>query len=97
MISLKTEWDPKAKDSVNKYGPAEPSGTVDRYKSEKHGEVEVSDPFSWLETPSGRREKWIKGENKLAHKFLGRNLHRSALEQRMGESFHHEAVSVFLV
>jgi len=40
-----------------KYPPARRSDHVDTYKSEKHGEVKVPDPYDWLETYSEETEK----------------------------------------
>ena len=42
---------------VNGYPPARRSDHIDAWKSKKHGEVKVHDPYEWLESNSEETEK----------------------------------------
>lgn len=50
-----TPWTP------NTYPKARRGDHVDVYKSEKHGEVPVHDPYQWLEENSEETTAWVEG------------------------------------
>ena len=50
-----TPWTPNA------YPKARRSDHVDVYKSEKHGDVHVPNPYQWLEENSAETTAWVEG------------------------------------
>jgi prolyl oligopeptidase len=50
-----TPWTP------NSYPKARRGDHVDVYKSEKHGDVRVHDPYQWLEENSEETTAWVEG------------------------------------
>ncbi|KAH7907477.1 prolyl oligopeptidase [Hygrophoropsis aurantiaca] len=69
-----TPWTP------NQYPPARRSDHVDVYKSEKHGEVRVSDPYQWLEEHSEETDKWTTAQDAFTRSYLDKNADRAKLE-----------------
>ncbi|KAH7926038.1 hypothetical protein BV22DRAFT_1128529 [Leucogyrophana mollusca] len=72
-----TPWTP------NQYPPARRSDHVDVYKSEKHGEVRVSDPYQWLEEHSEETDKWTTAQDAFTRAYLDKNADRSKLENEI--------------
>lgn len=54
----------------NTYPPAAREGHVDTYKSEKHGEVKVPDPYKWLEVDSPQTEAWTTAQEQYTNTYL---------------------------
>ncbi|GJJ16277.1 hypothetical protein Clacol_010573 [Clathrus columnatus] len=52
------------------YPTARRADTFESFKSEKHGEVKVHDPYRWLESSSEETEKWINNQVEFTSKFL---------------------------
>ncbi|EIW79415.1 hypothetical protein CONPUDRAFT_60260 [Coniophora puteana RWD-64-598 SS2] len=72
-----TPWTP------NRYPQARRSDHVDVYKSEKHGEVRVPNPYRWLEEHSEETERWINAQAEFTKEYLSKNPDREVLEQEI--------------
>ena len=66
-----TPWTP------NTYPKARRGDHVDVYKSEKHGQVPVQDPYQWLEKNSEETTAWVEGVQTDALVLLKRGLTES--------------------
>ena len=86
--SAKTEWTPAA----STYPPSRKSDHVNVYKSEKHGEVRVPDPFDWLEENTEETDAWTTAQADFTRTFLDKNPHRQALEKELRANFDFEKV-----
>lgn len=62
------------------YPPARRDDHVDVYKSAKHGEVKVHDPYVWLETPNDEQRTWINDQVAMTNEYLDRIPERSKLK-----------------
>ncbi|EJD00885.1 prolyl oligopeptidase [Fomitiporia mediterranea MF3/22] len=87
MNSYKTLWDPQ------EYPHTRRSDHVDIYKSEKHGEVKVTDPYNWLEKHGAETDAWTTAQAEFTRKFLDQNPHRNDLEHQLRENFDYEKFS----
>ena len=85
----KTEWKPAA----NPYPASRKSDHVNVYKSEKHGEVRVPDPFNWLEQNTEETDAWTTAQADFTRAFLDKNPHRVSLENELRANFDFEKVS----
>ena len=63
-----------------RYPPARRSEVIDVYKSETRGEVEVPDPYQWLEGTTEETHNWKTAQEALMKQYLERNLNRQLLE-----------------
>jgi prolyl oligopeptidase len=63
-----------------RYPPARRSEAIDVYKSEARGEVEVPDPYQWLEATTEETHNWTTAQEALMKEYLERNLNRQLLE-----------------
>ena len=64
----------------SRYPPAHRSEAIDVYKSEARGEVEVPDPYQWLEASTEETQNWTTAQEALLKEYLGRNSDRQLLE-----------------
>lgn len=74
------------------YPSSRRSDHVDVYKSEKHGEVRVPDPYNWLEQNSEETEQWTTIQADFTRKFLDQYPHRNDIENQLRDSFNYEKV-----
>ena len=82
----------------NRYPPARRSDHVDVYKSEKHGEVRVHDPYQWLEQNTEETEQWTTAQEKFTRQYLDQNPERKDLEDQIRNNMDYAKVRrVFLV
>ncbi|TBU27685.1 prolyl oligopeptidase [Dichomitus squalens] len=77
MPANPTPWVP------NRYPPARRSDHVDVYKSEKHREVRVHDPYHWLEQNTDETEQWTTAQEKFTREYLDQNPERKDLEDQI--------------
>lgn len=75
--TMTTPWTP------NQYPKARRSDHVDVYKSEKQGEVRVSDPYQWLEQQSQETDQWTTAQDQFTRSYLDTNPARTKLEQEI--------------
>lgn len=75
--SMITPWIP------NRYPKARRSDHVDVYKSEKRGEVRISDPYQWLEQQSEETNQWTTAQDQFTRSYLDKNPARTKLEQEI--------------
>jgi len=59
-----TPWVP------NKYPPTRRSDHVDVYKSEAKGQVQVADPYQWLEKNSAETDEWVTAQEAFTRAYL---------------------------
>jgi len=64
----------------SRYPPTRRSEVIDVYKSETRGEVEVPDPYQWLEATTEETHNWKTAQEALMKQYLERNLNRQLLE-----------------
>jgi hypothetical protein len=81
-----TPWTP------NQYPDARRSDHVDIYKSEKHGEVRVADPYQWLEQNTEETDKWTSAQDAFTRTYLDKNPDRVKLEQEIRANTDYEKV-----
>lgn len=70
---------------------------VDIYQSAAQGEVEVSDPYRWLEGDvrvSAEVEAWVTAQNAVTNRYLENLPGRSMIAARLRELWDYERVSV---
>ncbi|THH11283.1 hypothetical protein EW145_g767 [Phellinidium pouzarii] len=84
MSSQKTAWTP------NKYPSSRRSDHVDVYKSEKHGQVRVPDPYNWLEENGPETDAWTTAQANFARNYLDQYPHREDLGCRLRENYNYE-------
>lgn len=84
----RTLWTP------GRYPDAPRSGRVDKYKSEKHGDVDVNDPYEWLEHNSRETELWTNAQVALTRNYLDQNLDRQGLEDDIRNNSNYTKVAV---
>lgn len=82
-----TPWTP------NQYPDARRSDHVDIYKSEKHGEVRVADPYQWLEQNTEETDKWTSAQDAFTRTYLDKNPDRVKLEQEIRANTDYEKFS----
>jgi hypothetical protein len=58
---MTTTWNAPTPWTPNGYPKARQGDHEDVYKSEKHGEVRVHDPYQWLEENSEETTAWVEG------------------------------------
>lgn len=86
--NMQSQWTP------NRYPPARRSDHVDVYKSEKHGEVRVADPYQWLEHSSEETEGFVNAQVALTREFLDSNPDRQKLEDEIRNNSDYAKVSL---
>ncbi|KIK99823.1 hypothetical protein PAXRUDRAFT_30278 [Paxillus rubicundulus Ve08.2h10] len=82
-----TPWTP------NQYPDARRSDHVDIYKSEKHGEVRVADPYQWLEQNTEETDKWTSAQDAFTRTYLDNNPDRVKLEKEIRANTDYEKFS----
>jgi prolyl oligopeptidase len=65
------------------YPPARRSSHVDVYKSESKVEVNVCDPYRWLEENSEETEQWTTAQEAYTRTYLDQNPDRKKLEDEI--------------
>ena len=86
MPSVPTAWVP------SRYPSARRSDHVDVYKSEKHGEVRVHDPYQWLEHNTDETEQWTTAQEKFTREYLDLNPERKELEDEIRKNLDYAKV-----
>ena len=81
-----TPWTP------NQYPPARRSDHVDVYKSKKHGDVRVADPYQWLEEPTDETDAWSSAQDAFTRTYLNKNPDRAKLEKEIKANTDYEKV-----
>lgn len=79
-------WDPVK----SPFPSARRSDHVDVYKSEKHGEVQIADPYRWLETPANQSEEthnFSKAQADFFAKYIEGYAPRDAFKKRLEQTF----------
>jgi prolyl oligopeptidase len=69
----------------NRYPQARRSDHVDVYKSESKGQVNVPDPYNWLEQSSEETDRWVAAQGKFTADYLDSCSHRVRLEDAITE------------
>lgn len=77
----------------HRYPPTRRSDHVDVYQSEGKGEVNIPNPYSWLEKGGEERERWLAAQEALARNFLDAHPDRARLEEEIKASTDYEKVS----
>ncbi|KAH7890841.1 prolyl oligopeptidase [Phlebopus sp. FC_14] len=77
----------------NQYPKARRSEHVDVYKSEKHGEVHVADPYQWLEEHTDETDKWTSAQDAFTKAHLDQNPDRIKLENEIRVNTDYEKFS----
>ncbi|KAH7107917.1 prolyl oligopeptidase [Auriculariales sp. MPI-PUGE-AT-0066] len=80
--------------STLKYPPARRSDHVDVYESAKHGQVQVPDPYEWLEHKSDETDEWIEAQATLTNDFLIGFKDRENLAKDFTAAYNFEKFSV---
>ena len=78
--------------AAHRYPPARRSDHVDVYKSEKHGEVRVHDPYQWLEQNTAETEQWTTAQEKFTREHLDSNPDRKELEDEIRKNLDYAKV-----
>ena len=81
-----TPWIP------NSYPPTHRSDHVDVYQSASRGEVQVSDPYQWLEENSDQVNEWTTAQTTFTHAYLNKNPDKQKLEDKFLASKNYEKV-----
>jgi prolyl oligopeptidase len=71
-----TPWIPDS------YPPTHRSDHVDVYQSASSGEVQVSDPYQWLEENSDQVNEWTTAQTTFTHAYLNKNPDKQKLEDK---------------
>ena len=71
-----TPWIPDS------YPPTHRSDHVDVYQSASRGEVQVSDPYQWLEETSNEVNHWTTVQTTFTQAYLNKNPDRQKLEDK---------------
>ncbi|KAF9240642.1 prolyl oligopeptidase [Melanogaster broomeanus] len=79
--------------TTNRYPEARRSDHVDVYKSEKHEEVRVADPYQWLEENTEETDKWTSAQDAFTRTYLDKNPDRIKLEQEIRANTDYEKFS----
>jgi hypothetical protein len=79
--------------STMRYPPARRSDHIDTYKSQSKGQVQVSDPYQWLEKQSEETNNWINAQVSLSRDYLDRIPHREDLVKEFTTNTDFEKVS----
>ena len=85
-MAYASHWKP------DQYPSARRSEHVDKYKSERDGQVEVHDPYTWLEEDSEETQAWVTAQEAYTRAFLDANSERSLLEEEIRKSTNYERV-----
>ena len=75
-----TTWAPDS------YPPSRRSDHVDVYQSASKGEVQVPDPYQWLEENSDEVDKWTTAQTAFTQAYLDQNADRQKLEDKFRAS-----------
>ena len=86
LRSLRTMTVPSHGWVPGRYPPAYRSDHVDVYMSETKGQVQVNDPYQWLEHNTPETEAWTTAQEKFTRQFLDQNADRQALEDKIREN-----------
>jgi hypothetical protein len=77
------------------YPPARRSEHVDIYKSLAKGEVEVHDPYNWLEKSSPETDQWINEQVSVSRAYLDSDPNRTELEKQFMQNMDYIKVCPF--
>jgi prolyl oligopeptidase len=77
---LPTPWSP------NSYPPTRRSDHVDVYESASRGEVQVPDPYQWLEENSNEVDQWTTAQTAFTEAYLNKSADRQKLENKFRAS-----------
>lgn len=72
-----TGWTP------NNYPSARRANVYETFQSEKHGQVQIHDPYQWLESPSEETEKWINDQVEFSSKLLDQIPNKNLLVDKL--------------
>lgn len=86
MAPLKTPW------KAQSYPSSRRSDHVDTYKSEKLGQVQVPDPYNWLEQNTPETDAWTTEQAEFTRKYLVQNPQLEDLERQLRANFDFEKV-----
>ena len=75
-----TTWAPDS------YPPTHRSDHVDVYQSASRGEVQVPDPYQWLEENTNKVNKWTTAQTAFTQAYLDKNADRQKLEDKFRAS-----------
>ena len=75
-----TPWAP------NSYPPTHRSDHVDVYQSASRGEVQVPDPYQWLEENSNEVDQWTTAQTAFTEAYLSKSADRQKLENKFRAS-----------
>ena len=78
----------------NKYPFARRSDHVDIYKSEKHGDFRVADPYNWLEASTEETDAYITEQEEYTRNILDQNPDRQALENEIRKNTNYAKVTI---
>ena len=67
---------------TDNYPPTHRSDHVDIYQSASSGEVQVSDPYQWLEETSDEVDQWTTAQTNFTQEYLNKNPNRQKLEDK---------------
>ena len=67
---------------LDSYPPTRRSDHVDVYQSASRGEVQVSDPYQWLEESSNEVDQWTTEQTAFTQAYLDKNPDRQKLEDK---------------
>jgi prolyl oligopeptidase len=70
----------------NNYPTSYRSNHCDVYKSAKYGEVQVADPYVWLEENTRETEEWVSAQESFTRKFLDQLPDRDKLLQAIQDN-----------
>lgn len=71
----------------NRYPQARRSDHIDTYKSESKGQVQVPDPYRWLEeNESEETDRWVSAQEEFTRGFLDSCTDRQKLEDAIRKS-----------
>jgi hypothetical protein len=67
----------------NQYPAARRSDAVGHYKSESRGQIEIHDPYQWLEENTDETDKWTTAQEAFTRAYLDQNTDRQKLEDEI--------------
>ena len=68
------------------YPPTRRSDRVDVYHSVSRGEVQVPDPYQWLEEDSNELDQWTTTQTAFTEAYLNKSADRQKLEDKFRAS-----------
>lgn len=92
MVRMAHSWRP----AEHPYPTARRSDASQVYQSAKHGQVNVPEPYDWLETPpnqSAETASWVREQAAYTSKFVSECPHTPELQQRIETNFSYARMS----